>query len=142
MTDPEAVQTLERSDRGTRRELAQQLRVDSVRASAAASSGHPTSSMSGADLMAVLITKHLHYDFDSPENPSNDHLLFSNGHVSIPSSGRRAPSRRRSSSPTAASGACSRAIPPSAALGRGGHGSLRQGLPTGVAEAARRLVGG
>jgi transketolase len=82
MTDPEAVQTLERSDRGTWRELAQQLRVDSVRASAAASSGHPTSSMSAADLMAVLITKHLHYDFDSPENPSNDHLLFSKGHAS------------------------------------------------------------
>ena len=76
MTDPEAVQTLARSDRGTCKELAQQLRVDSVRASAAASSGHPTSSMSAADLMAVLITKHLHYDFDSPENPSNDHLLF------------------------------------------------------------------
>ena len=36
------------------RELGQQLRVDSVRASAAASSGHPTSSMSAADLMAVL----------------------------------------------------------------------------------------
>src|SRR5215204_1565809 len=82
MTDPEAVQTLERSGRGTWRELAQQLRVDSVRASAAASSGHPTSSMSAADLMAVLITKHLHYDFDSPENPSNDHLLFSKGHAS------------------------------------------------------------
>jgi transketolase len=82
MTDPEAAQTLERTDRGTWRELAQQLRVDSVRASAAASSGHPTSSMSAADLMAVLITKHLHYDFDSPENPSNDHLLFSKGHAS------------------------------------------------------------
>ena len=38
-----------------RRELGQQLRVDSVRSSAAANSGHPTSSMSAADLMAVLI---------------------------------------------------------------------------------------
>ena len=35
-------------------ELGQQLRVDSVRSSAAAGSGHPTSSMSAADLMAVL----------------------------------------------------------------------------------------
>ena len=33
-------------------ELAQQLRVDSVRCSTAAGSGHPTSSMSAADLMA------------------------------------------------------------------------------------------
>ena len=38
-----------------RRELGQQLRVDSVRSSAAAGSGHPTSSMSAADLMAVLL---------------------------------------------------------------------------------------
>ena len=37
------------------RELGQQLRVDSVRASAAAGSGHPTSSMSAADLLAVLL---------------------------------------------------------------------------------------
>jgi transketolase len=63
-------------------ELAQQLRVDSVRAAAAAGSGHPTSSMSAADLMAVLFTSHLRYDFDSPENPANDHLVFSKGHAS------------------------------------------------------------
>ena len=45
-------------------ELAQQLRVDGVRAAQAAGSGHPTSSMSAADLMAVLIARHLRYDFD------------------------------------------------------------------------------
>ena len=64
------------------RELGQQLRVDSVRAAAAAGSGHPTSSMSAADLMAVLLAKHLRYDFDRPENPLNDHLVFSKGHAS------------------------------------------------------------
>ena len=64
------------------RELGQQLRVDSIRASAAAGSGHPTSSMSAADLMAVLISKYLHYDFDHPYNPNNDHLIFSKGHAS------------------------------------------------------------
>ena len=63
-------------------ELAQQLRVDSVRAAAVMKSGHPTSSMSAADLMAVLFAKYLHYDFDTPENPSNDHLIFSKGHAS------------------------------------------------------------
>ena len=36
------------------RELGQQLRVDAVRATSAAGSGHPTSCMSAADLMAVL----------------------------------------------------------------------------------------
>jgi transketolase len=64
------------------RELGQQLRVDSIRSSSAAESGHPTSSMSGADLMAVLIAKHLRYDFDTPKDPRNDHLIFSKGHAS------------------------------------------------------------
>src|SRR5256885_12498000 len=64
------------------RELAQQLRVDSIRASTAAGSGHPTSSLSAADLMAVLLAKHLKYDFAAPHNPANDHLIFSKGHAS------------------------------------------------------------
>lgn len=63
-------------------ELAQQLRVDSVRASAAAGSGHPTSSMSAADLMAVLIARHLRYDFDRPAHPGNDRFVLSKGHAS------------------------------------------------------------
>ena len=63
-------------------ELAQQLRVDSIRSSGAAGSGHPTSSMSAADLMAVLMSKYLRYDFDTPENPANDRLIFSKGHAS------------------------------------------------------------
>ncbi len=64
------------------RELGQQLRVDSIRASSAAGSGHPTSSMSGADLMAVLLAGHLRYDFTQPDDPRNDHLIFSKGHAS------------------------------------------------------------
>jgi hypothetical protein len=63
-------------------ELAQQLRVDSIRASAVPKSGHPTSSMSASELMAVLISKYLRYDFDQPDNPGNDHLVFSKGHAS------------------------------------------------------------
>ena len=62
--------------------LAQQLRVDSIRCTTIAGSGHPTSSMSAADLMAVLLTGYLHYDFDNPQNPNNDHLIFSKGHAS------------------------------------------------------------
>src|ERR1700716_4325587 len=64
------------------RELGQQLRVDSIRASSAAGSGHPTSSMSAADLMAVLITRYFHYDWNDPSQPNNDHLIFSKGHAS------------------------------------------------------------
>jgi len=64
------------------RELAQQLRVDSIRCSTAAGSGHPTSSMSAADLMAVLLARHFRYDWQRPEAPANDHLIFSKGHAS------------------------------------------------------------
>jgi transketolase len=63
-------------------ELGQQLRVDSVRAADAAGSGHPTSSMSAADLLAVLVARYLRYDFGDPDNPDNDHLIFSKGHAS------------------------------------------------------------
>ncbi|HEY9792705.1 MAG TPA: transketolase [Candidatus Obscuribacterales bacterium] len=65
----------------TWRQLAQQLRVDSIRCTTAAGSGHPTSSMSAADLMAVLMCKYLKYDFNNPGNPNNDHLVFSKGHA-------------------------------------------------------------
>ncbi len=64
------------------RALAQQLRVDSIRSSTKAGSGHPTSSLSAADLMAVLASKYLRYDFADPQNPRNDHLIFSKGHAS------------------------------------------------------------
>src|SRR5262247_4689082 len=70
------------SDAERWRELGQQLRVDSIRAAAVTGSGHPTSSMSAADLMAVLMSKYLHYDFDQPDDPRNDHLIFSKGHAS------------------------------------------------------------
>lgn len=63
-------------------DLGQQLRVDSVRAAAAAGSGHPTSSMSAADLMAVLLANHLRYDFERPAHPGNDRFVLSKGHAS------------------------------------------------------------
>ena len=64
------------------RELASQLRVDSIRSVASAGSGHPTSSLSAADLMAVLFARHLHYDWNRPDRDDNDHLIFSKGHAS------------------------------------------------------------
>jgi len=119
-----------------RRELGQQLRVDSVRASAAAGSGHPTSSMSAADLIAVLIDSHLRAD---------DHLIFSKGHASplyyamLKATGRiddaelltfRKLGSRLEGHPTPR-------IPPTDVA----TGSLGQGLPiaAGVALAAKRL---
>jgi len=64
------------------KELGKQLRVDSIRSSTAAGAGHPTSSMSAADLLAGLLTNHLHYDWKKPDEPNNDHLIFSKGHAS------------------------------------------------------------
>ena len=63
-------------------ELAAQLCVDSIRASTAAGSGHPTSSMSAAHLVAVLFSDHLHFDVDEPKSPGNDRFVLSKGHAS------------------------------------------------------------
>jgi transketolase len=38
--------------------------------------------MSAADLLAVLIDGHLKLDFGQPDDPRNDHLIFSKGHAS------------------------------------------------------------
>jgi transketolase len=62
--------------------LATQLRADSIRCSTAAGSGHPTSSLSAADLMAVLLADHLHTDWEHPHRLDNDRLIFSKGHAS------------------------------------------------------------
>ena len=69
-------------DVATWQSLAQQLRVDSVRVAAQASSGHPTSSMSAADLASVLLSDYLRYDMERRDAPNNDHLVFSKGHAS------------------------------------------------------------
>jgi transketolase len=80
--DMAVAETLTKKDLDFLRELGQQLRIDSIRTSTAAGSGHPTSSMSAADLIAVLISRHLLYDWSRPEEPNNDHLIYSKGHAS------------------------------------------------------------
>jgi len=81
MTDSTTM-TRSPNDVDTWRELAQQYRVDSIRVSAKANSGHPTSSMSAAELMAVLGSKDFRYRGDQPHPAPNDHLIFSKGHAS------------------------------------------------------------
>src|SRR6266542_1239022 len=75
-------ETVATTDLEFARQLGQQLRVDSIRCSTSAGSGHPTSSMSAADLIAVLISRYLQYDWNKPKEPNNDHLIFSKGHAS------------------------------------------------------------
>lgn len=62
-------------------DLAAQLRIDSIRCTTAAGSGHPSSSMSAADIMAVLFQKYLRFDFQQPRAPNNDRFVLSKGHA-------------------------------------------------------------
>ncbi len=64
------------------KEVSKFLRYQSLRMSTNAGSGHPTSSLSAADLMAVLISFIFRYDFKNPDNINNDRLIFSKGHAS------------------------------------------------------------
>jgi transketolase len=63
-------------------EVANQLAVDSIRSSTAAGSGHPTSSLSAAHLMAVLWSDHLRTDIADPKSLANDRFVLSKGHAS------------------------------------------------------------
>jgi transketolase len=62
-------------------ELAAQLAVDSIRSTTAAGSGHPTSSMSAAHLVAVLFSDHLRTDVADPKGLANDRFVLSKGHA-------------------------------------------------------------
>jgi len=62
-------------------ELAAQLAVDSIRSTTEAGSGHPTSSLSAAHLVAVLFADHLRTDIDEPKSPANDRFVLSKGHA-------------------------------------------------------------
>jgi transketolase len=62
-------------------ELAAQLGVDSIRATTEAGSGHPTSSLSAAHLVAVLFADHLRIDLSDPASAGNDRFVLSKGHA-------------------------------------------------------------
>jgi transketolase len=60
---------------------AARLRIDSVRATSVAGSGHPTSCASAAEIMAVLFFSVMRYDPRDPRNPANDVFVLSKGHA-------------------------------------------------------------
>lgn len=60
---------------------AHQLRVDSVRATTAAGSGHPTSCLSSADLVAALFFGVMRFNPHNPKQPNNDRFILSKGHA-------------------------------------------------------------
>ena len=57
------------------------LRIHSIRSTTRAGSGHPTTCMSAADLVAALFFTRLRYDVPNPRNPFNDRVVFSKGHA-------------------------------------------------------------
>lgn len=58
-----------------------QLRIDSIRATTASGSGHPTSCMSAADLVAALFFHVLRYNLSNPSHSNNDRFILSKGHA-------------------------------------------------------------
>jgi transketolase len=61
--------------------LANQLRIDSITATTAAGSGHPTSCCSAADVVAALFFGHMRYDPKNPHYANNDRFILSKGHT-------------------------------------------------------------
>lgn len=57
------------------------LRVSSIISTTQAGSGHVTSCLSAADIMAVLFFDVMRYDSQNPHNPNNDRFILSKGHA-------------------------------------------------------------
>ena len=73
MTKEQLIEALH--DKATR------LRIHSIRSTAEAGSGHPTSCMSAADIVATLFFHVMRYDPKNPQNPNNDRFILSKGHA-------------------------------------------------------------
>src|SRR4026208_43113 len=65
----------------TLKNLATQLRIDSVRSTSEAGSGHPTSCLSAAEIVSALFFSEMHFDPKNPQNPDNDRFVLSKGHA-------------------------------------------------------------
>jgi transketolase len=61
--------------------LATELRIDSVRATSAAGSGHPTTCLSAADIVAALFFAEMRFDPADPGHPEADRFVLSKGHA-------------------------------------------------------------
>jgi transketolase len=61
--------------------IATRLRIDSIRSTSEAGSGHPTSCCSAADLIAALFFAELRFDPRDPHHPGSDRFILSKGHA-------------------------------------------------------------
>lgn len=57
------------------------LRIDSIRATTASKSGHPTSCLSAAELISTLFFHTLRFDSANPYAANNDRFILSKGHA-------------------------------------------------------------
>ena len=64
------------------KELSKLVRFYILEMTTKAGSGHPTSSLSAADVMVGLFFAKLRFDLKDPQNPNNDRVIFSKGHAS------------------------------------------------------------
>ena len=61
--------------------IATRLRIDSVRSTSEAGSGHPTSCCSAADIVAALFFAEMRFDPHDPQHPGSDRFVLSKGHA-------------------------------------------------------------
>lgn len=61
--------------------IATQLRIDSIRSTTASASGHPTTCMSAAEIVATLFFSEMRFDPQDPKNAYNDRFVLSKGHA-------------------------------------------------------------
>lgn len=61
--------------------IADRLRAHSLRSTSIAGSGHPTTCMSAADILAALFFEVMHFDPKAPRDPMNDRFVLSKGHA-------------------------------------------------------------
>ncbi|XP_069872099.1 transketolase-like protein 2 [Dipodomys merriami] len=71
--DAETVQVLQ--------DMANRLRIRSIRATCASGSGHPTWCCSAAEMVSVLFFHTMRYKPTEPRHPDNDRLVLSKGHA-------------------------------------------------------------
>src|SRR2546427_12569890 len=62
-------------------DVATRLRIDSIRATTAAKSGHPSSAASAADLVAAIFFDAMRLDADHPRAITSDRFVLSKGHA-------------------------------------------------------------
>src|SRR6185436_19485942 len=76
-----AMSSSSRPSRDVLHNIATQLRIDSVRSTSAAGSGHPTTCLSAAEIVAALFFSEMRFDPKDPQNPNNDRFVLSKGHA-------------------------------------------------------------